>query len=258
MKDERVDVTLRVNPGPVVDLAFEGIPASKGLVKRAETIWQRGVFDSQRADAVKDEIRQRLIKDRYLDPKVEYAIEQADPSRRRIVFRAEPGVRFDQVRMVFDGAQGIGPKELESIIKEQKLGPRVFTEPAEVVDLLKRVYREQGYLTAEVEKPEHEFDRESAFRPCDSAGAGRPSLPRAKHYLQRQSRLPIRRAAEGHAIQRRRSLLSGGDGAGADQTASALLVPRLQRRAANDHAVARSHDRCGRRHIRGDGRSTQR
>lgn len=161
VKDARVDVTLRVNPGPVVDLVFEGIPASKGLVKRAEAIWQRGVFDTQRADAVTDEIRQRLIKDRYLDPKVEYAIEQADASRRRVVFRAEPGVRFDQVRMVFDGAQGIGPKELESIIKEQKLGPRVFTEPAEVVDLLQRVYREQGYLTAEVEKPRYEFDREA-------------------------------------------------------------------------------------------------
>jgi outer membrane protein assembly factor BamA/autotransporter translocation and assembly factor TamB len=159
VKDEQVDVTLRVNPGPVVDLVFEGIPASNGLVKRAERIWQRGIFDTQRADAVKDEIRQRLIKDRYLDPSVEYTIEQPDPSRRRVVFRVEPGVRFEQVRLVFDGAQGIDPKELEGIIKEQKLGPRVFTEPGEVADLLKRVYREQGYLTAEVETPQYEFDR---------------------------------------------------------------------------------------------------
>jgi outer membrane protein assembly factor BamA len=74
------------------------------------------------------------------------------------VFRAEPGVRFDQVRMVFDGAHGIGAKELESIIKEQKLGPRVYTDPTEVVDLLQRVYREQGYLTAEIQKPQYEFD----------------------------------------------------------------------------------------------------
>ena len=91
-------------------------------------------------------IRDWLVDERYLDSRVEHTITDAGPDARRVVFRITPGRRFERVELAFPGARGIEPTELEDIIKDQKLGPKVFTAPGTVTDLLQRFYREQGYL----------------------------------------------------------------------------------------------------------------
>jgi outer membrane protein assembly factor BamA/autotransporter translocation and assembly factor TamB len=163
---DTVDLTLRITPGPQVTLVFEGFAPPKDLIEQARTIWHRGVFDTQRADDVRDALKARLVDDRYLDSKIEYAFEGADKTagqadqaaERRVTFRVEPGVRFDQVTLAFDGARGIDPEDLKGVIKDQKLGPKVFTDPESVTSLLQRLYRERGFLDATLDAPQYEFD----------------------------------------------------------------------------------------------------
>ena len=102
-------------------------------------------------------IRDWLVDERYLDPTLEHTITDAGPDARRVVFRISPGRRFERVELAFPGARGIEPTELEDVIKDQKLGPKVFTAPGTVTDLLQRVYREQGYLAAEIDPPQYDF-----------------------------------------------------------------------------------------------------
>ena len=61
------------------------------------------------------------------------------------------------MELAFPGARGIEPTALEDVIKDQKLGPKVFTAPGTVTDLLQRLYREQGYLAAEIDAPQYDF-----------------------------------------------------------------------------------------------------
>jgi outer membrane protein assembly factor BamA/autotransporter translocation and assembly factor TamB len=208
IKGQQVDLTVRITPGPVVTLAFEGYTPSKHEINDARTIWHRGVFDTQRADDVRDAIKAHLVDDRYLDSKIEYTFDtgSADDiasassaassvaagasvantsaasdtapattnaatrrnrnsnnaaAERHVTFKVAPGVKFEKVILAFEGAHGIEPDELQGIIKSQKLTQKVITDPETVTSLLKRVYRERGYLDATLDTPQYAFDAAS-------------------------------------------------------------------------------------------------
>jgi outer membrane protein assembly factor BamA/autotransporter translocation and assembly factor TamB len=156
--NSKVDLTLRITAGPEVILAFEGSPPPRGFVKRARALWHRGFFDTQRAEDIRDALRGKLVEQRYLDPKIEYAFDPDDQAARHVTFRVDAGTRFDRVDLVFSGAHGIAERDLRSVVKDQKLGPKVYTDPGSVTDLLQRLYRERGFLDAAVADPELHFD----------------------------------------------------------------------------------------------------
>jgi outer membrane protein assembly factor BamA len=99
--------------------------------------------------------------DKYLQPGVEYELQETGP-QRQVVFRIQPGPRYDSVALVFEGASGIAPDHLNKIIEQQRLERQLFTDPTEVTALLQRYYHEQGYLSAEVDSPQYEFDAKTA------------------------------------------------------------------------------------------------
>ncbi|HEY0284565.1 MAG TPA: translocation/assembly module TamB domain-containing protein, partial [Vicinamibacterales bacterium] len=156
--DHAVNVTLQVRTGPRVELQFVGATPPGSVIEDVETQWNRGVFDTQRIDDGNEALLAWLMTDNYLRPKIEGNVEEVGPNQRRVVFRIEPGTRFTAVRLAFEGARGIDPKVLDDIINEQNLDEQLFTDPAQVTTLLERYYREQGYLSAEIEEPVYEFE----------------------------------------------------------------------------------------------------
>jgi outer membrane protein assembly factor BamA/autotransporter translocation and assembly factor TamB len=154
----KVDLTLTITAGPEVTLVFEGSPPPRGFVNQARALWHRGFFDTQRSEDIRNALRVRLIDQRYLDPKIEYAVAPDNQAARRVTFRVDAGARFDRVDLVFTGAHGIAEHELRSVVKDQKLGPKVYTDPGAVTDLLQRLYRERGFLDAKIDGPELHFD----------------------------------------------------------------------------------------------------
>ena len=154
--DDSVAVTLRVVAGPRVDLVFEGATPSGKVLDEVRTKWRRGVFDTQRIDDSVDVLRAWLMRDNYLQPKVEGTIQEIDQDHRTVRFRIERGTRSSKVILSFAGAQGIAASELDKIIDEQDLEQQLFTDPIQVTELLERYYREQGYLVADVEAPKYE------------------------------------------------------------------------------------------------------
>ena len=156
--DHAVNVTLQVRTGPRVELQFVGATPPASVIEDVETQWNRGVFDSQRIDDGNEALLAWLMTDNYLRPKINGNVEEIGPNQRRVVFRIEPGTRFTAVRLAFEGARGIDPKVLDDIINEQNLEEQLFTDPVQVTTLLERYYREQGYLSAEIEEPVYEFE----------------------------------------------------------------------------------------------------
>jgi outer membrane protein assembly complex protein YaeT len=136
---------------------------------KVRQIWREGVFDTQRAEESVAEIRSWLVKDDYLQAKVDYAITRVSDDRKRVVFEIQAGPKFGDVELVFRGASGIEPGKLRGVIKDQKLAADVYTAPDRVTDLLTRYYREFGYLDAEVQRPEYELD--------GSTGTGKVVFP---------------------------------------------------------------------------------
>lgn len=153
-----VDVTLRVDPGPQIELQFDGTTLPESVREDVRLRWHRGVFDAQRADDGQEAIKSWLMDRDYLQPTIEHTVEDVSPDLRRVVFRITPGPRFERVTLAFEGASGVDPDVLDDIINEQRLERQLFTDPIVVTELLERYYREQGFLAAEIDAPRYEFD----------------------------------------------------------------------------------------------------
>lgn len=155
-------LTLRVRRGPRVGIRFQGVTPPQAIQDEVRMQWHRGVFDQQRLDGGVERLREWLMTDGYLQPKIEYAIAMDSADRREIVYTVQPGPHYDKVVLAFDGASGVDPDDLDKIIDQQKLEQKLFTDPLVVTELLQRYYRDQGYLAAEIDEPRIEYQGTTA------------------------------------------------------------------------------------------------
>jgi outer membrane protein insertion porin family len=150
-------LTLQVTRGPRVNLAFKGAMPPKKIQDEVRTQWHRGVFDKQRADDGADVLKEWLMGENHLQAKVDYQVQDAGNGQREVLFNIEPGPQSTKVVLAFEGASGIDPDVLDKIVDQQKLERQLFTDPVVVTELLERYYREQGYLSAEIDEPRFEY-----------------------------------------------------------------------------------------------------
>jgi outer membrane protein assembly complex protein YaeT len=147
-----VDLQLQMNPGRKVNFIYEGYTPTGGLRDRVRRIWVEGVFDLQRAQDAIAEIRNELLKRNYIDSKVSYDIKEIGDDRKRVLFQIDLGTRYREVRVSFDGAHGISAKELTKALDKNDLNQTVITDFGKVKSFLEGYYRDQGFLTANVQE----------------------------------------------------------------------------------------------------------
>jgi outer membrane protein assembly complex protein YaeT len=153
-----VKLGLRIIRGPQVEFVYAGATPPRRVQEEVRVQWHRGVFDAQRTDDAAETLVEWLMRDDYLQGKVTARVDESTPERRRVRFDITPGPRSARVLLEFQGASGIPADELDEVISEQKLERQLFTDPTVVTELLQRLYREQGYLNAEIEAPRYEFE----------------------------------------------------------------------------------------------------
>ena len=151
-------LNLRVEPGPLVEIVYEGVQPPSDVDEEVRRQWNRGVFDSQRAGDASEALREWLIADRHLTAEVEHRIEDSAEGARRVVFTITPGTRFERIEMEFAGASAVEPATLDEIVDEQDLERQLFTDPVVVTELLERYYREEGFLSAEIDEPSYVYE----------------------------------------------------------------------------------------------------
>jgi len=157
-----VSLVLTVTQGPQVAFSFEGVTPPDKVQDEVRLQWHRGVFDAQRTDDAAEAVLEWLMRDDYLQAQVSSRIDDSNPGMRRVHFTVAPGPQSRTVLLVFEGASGIDASDLDQVIDEQKLERQLFTDPTVVTELLQRLYREQGYLNAALDKPRYEFEGEVA------------------------------------------------------------------------------------------------
>jgi outer membrane protein assembly factor BamA len=162
VEGDQAYLTLHVRRGPRVDVRFDGLTPPQSVQDEVRLQWQRGVFDKQRADAGVSALRQWLMTDGYLQPKLEYKIDDSAADHRVVTFSIQSGSHYNRIVLAFEGASGIDPGELVKIVNQQKLERKLFTDPLVVTELLQRFYRDQGYLAAEIDEPRVEYQATTA------------------------------------------------------------------------------------------------
>ena len=153
-----VKLNLRIVRGPQVEFAYAGMTPPRKIQEQVRLQWHRGVFDAQRTDDAAETLQEWLMREDYLQAKVQSRVDDSNPEKRVVRFDINAGTRSSTVLLVFNGAKGIPASELDSVIDEQKLERQLFSDPIVVTELLQRLYREQGYLNIEIDKPRYEFE----------------------------------------------------------------------------------------------------
>jgi len=158
-QDHTMDLAFHIAPGPKVVLQYEGLSPSSDLQQRVRKAWETAVFDQQRAEEAMRAIREALVRDGHLLPRVSYVIEEPPAGgKKRVIFRIDPGAQYHSVSLVFDGAAALKPSELKDRLGAAGRELDVYLATDRVSDFLARVYRDEGYLDARVSPASYELN----------------------------------------------------------------------------------------------------
>ena len=116
------------------------------------------MFDSQRTGDATEVIREWLIDERHLTPTIAHRVEESRPSTDVWCSRSPPAPGSSGSRCSLRAPRVWSLTTLDDIVDEQDLERELFTDPVVVTELLRRYYREEGYLTAEIEAPRYEYE----------------------------------------------------------------------------------------------------
>lgn len=155
--EEKVNLTATIDSGPVVDFSFEGSSLPEQVREDVRKAWANGAFDMERTEDAVRTVRLPLLEAGFLQSEVAYDInDEAD--KRTIRFRITPGVRYANVPVVFNGSAAISSAQLNNVLDQASLRLEVYANPQRVVDYLNQLYRERGYLQANVGAPIQQLD----------------------------------------------------------------------------------------------------
>ncbi len=154
-----VKLNLRIVRGPQVEFAYAGMTPPRKIQERsAPAMASRcvrraadrrcggnaaGVVDARRLPAGEGAVSRRRQQSRAAGGPVRHQRRARGRAPCCWCSTAPPGSRAG---------------ELDSVIDEQKLERQLFSDPIVVTELLQRLYREQGYLNIEIDKPRYEFE----------------------------------------------------------------------------------------------------
>ena len=154
-----IAITVRIELGPIVELAFQGASLPNKQKKRARTAWHAGISDQQRPLAVKELLLAHFAKDGYLRAEVKWNV-SADDNRKKVTFALQPGTQYKGVALVVEGAEAHRTREILDMLHERKLALSVYRDSKPVVEAVTGYYNKRGYLAAKVDPPRQELDEQ--------------------------------------------------------------------------------------------------
>src|SRR4030095_12741606 len=87
--------------------------------------------------------------------------ETPDPDTKRITFKIQPGIQYDNVQIAFEGVQAIEEEELQSLLKDSGFFDRDLKKRKQAVPLIENLYKDRGYIDVSVEAPRNESNDET-------------------------------------------------------------------------------------------------
>jgi outer membrane protein insertion porin family len=152
-----VDYTLNIDPGPVVQIAIEGLHLRRGLVKKYVPVYQENALDEDLLNEGRRNLLDYLQTRGYFESKI--GIKKETPADRdllRVVYVIDPGARHKLARVFITGNKYFDADLLRSRMQVQPAG-RLFShgrysQIALANDLrgLEQLYRSQGFSQVKV------------------------------------------------------------------------------------------------------------
>lgn len=158
LNETTVDLLVRVQAGPPVNLIYEGWSPSGNLRSEVRQLWSNGVFDAQRLDDSRRAILADLTGRGYLAAEFRTEVTTRADGEKRVLFEIQPNTRFEKVDLLFEGANAFSSSDLRKRLKAQGLLSGIYIDSADGLEFLQNVYRAQGYLDIRIDAPRQELN----------------------------------------------------------------------------------------------------
>lgn len=164
--DDGIEVTVRIRPGPHINVDVKGGRFLGGLRQMADEAWTRGIFIEDTDESARAAIRAAVFDLGFRAAEVQSDVLQNDPDEYRVVYTVERGPRLRAGVVRVDGARGIPEEEILRRLSTRPQGAfrrGIVREPWLQQDLetLRALYRAQGFPEARVAPPEVTVDSQS-------------------------------------------------------------------------------------------------
>ena len=152
-----VDYVLKVDRGPVVEIASEGYKLSQRTLKRLVPIYEEGAVDDDLLNEGRRNIQNHMQTLGYFEAKVSVSQQRRQTARAvQVVYTIKPGERHKLAAIRISGNQFFSDDLIRSRMQDQAAG-RLFSHGRysevlleEDVRGIQNLYRSSGYRQAEV------------------------------------------------------------------------------------------------------------
>ena len=158
-----VDLTYNVYRGPRTVIDISGIPGDGPVRKELARLWGQAVFDAFLLDEARNAARAAMIRDGYLRATVTATIDRRESTdEKHLVIGIQPGTRYAHPRLAFTGQKHVSAKRLDDLAATS---PSPWIDPAPLTKAVIAMYRNEGFLDADVRTGTPVFDAASATLP---------------------------------------------------------------------------------------------
>ena len=169
LDDAADSVTLEydIRQGPRAVLTIEGHELSSRTVDQMREAWADAVFDGFLREELRTLAQRALVGDGYVRPAIETEIiERPEVGEKEIVVRVEPGRRYAERPLAFEGNAAVSDDELRLQLEVRRVGEELaWADPGLVTEALMNVYRGRGFLEATVAAGDPELTADAAVLP---------------------------------------------------------------------------------------------
>jgi outer membrane protein assembly complex protein YaeT len=152
-----VDLTVRMEPGPTVEMTFQGANLPGRQKSKLRKLWHAGISDRQRPVAAQNAILDYFAREGYLRARVDPRV--ANEGNHKVVhFDMRPGIHYRDVKVVVQGSAPERLKDVHSLITKQHMEVGADRVPSRLTNAVTRYYQQRGYLAAEVAAPVFDLD----------------------------------------------------------------------------------------------------
>jgi outer membrane protein assembly complex protein YaeT len=156
-----VDLSAHIEAGRKVRLTYEGAALPKAVKKVVRQEWQSSLSDVQRSEDAIRAIQVHLAKEGYLQARVSSRAGEGTDQEKRVLFDMKPGIRFRNVKLVFEGLEKEEAGEVVQFLERRNLKDSVYSDPRLLIEAVTRYLRQRGYLLAQVAPPQYQLDAET-------------------------------------------------------------------------------------------------
>jgi len=155
-RPDRVELVLKVDPGPKVEIQVRGTGSDKKYRRRIRDLWKGSVFPEEIPEEARARLERLLRQAGYYQARVEMTLPEDTAEKRKVMLAATPGTRTTVEKIEITGNQNLSTDDLLKTIRS-KPGSRSTLNPEEAkVDSgrIRVKYLIAGYPNARVPPPE--------------------------------------------------------------------------------------------------------